>query len=123
MEMGQTTNTASRDGALPGWFRGACFVLILLLLHNPYLIAPGRAGGLNVSHLPSYRATLAASELQHFLPASAQSDFTAEAAPPSSGLGPLEADRRQPPIIPSRVVSHPQQFWCASLWFRPPPPF
>jgi hypothetical protein len=98
-------------------------VLIVLLLHNPYLIAPANAGGLNVSHLPSYRATIAASELQHFTPPSAQSDFAAQAAPSWNDLAPLQADWRQTRITPSQVASNPKQFWCASLWFRPPPPF
>jgi hypothetical protein len=97
--------------------------LIVLLFHNPYLIAPARAGGLNVSHLPSYRATIAASELQHFSPAGAQNDFTAQAAPSWNDLGPLQADWRQPRITPSQVASSPKQFWFASLWFRPPPLF
>ena len=76
-----------------------------------------------MSHLPSYRATIASSELQHFTPVSAQNDFTAQAAPPSNDLGPFEANWRQPRMVSSKVVSNPQQFWCASLWFRPPPPF
>ena len=121
--MSRKTNPAIGAGTLPGWFRGACFALIVLLLHNPFLIAPARADGLNVSHLPSYRATIAASELQHFTPASAQYDFTAQAAQSWNDLAPLQADWRQPRITPSQVVSNPQQFWCPSLWFRPPPPF
>jgi hypothetical protein len=121
--MSQRTNPASGAGPLPGWFRYACFALIVLLLHNPFLIAPARADGLNVSHLPSYRATIAASELQHFTPASAQNDFTAKAALSWNNLGLLQADWRHPRITFSQVVSHSQQFWCASLWFRPPPPF
>src|SRR5580700_509309 len=121
--MSQRTNPASGAGPLPGWFRYACFALIVLLLHNPFLIAPARAGGLNVSHLPSYRATIAASELQHFTPASARNDFTAQAAPSWNDLAAVEADWRQPRITPSEGVRNSPQFWCASLWFRPPPPF
>jgi hypothetical protein len=107
--MGRKTTPASRARTLPGWFRGACFALIVLLLHNPYLTAPARAGGVNVSHLPSYRATIASSELQHFTPVSAaQNDFTAEASPSWTDLGPFEANWRQPRITCSKVVLNPQ---------------
>jgi hypothetical protein len=121
--MSRETNPASVAGILPVWFRGACFALIVLLLHNPYLIAPAKAGGINVSHLPSYRATIAASELQHFTPTNVQYAFTAQAGPAWRDLLPLQADWRQPRITASQVVSPPQQFWCAGLWFRPPPAF
>jgi hypothetical protein len=97
--------------------------LIVLLLHNPFLIAPAKAGGLSVAHLPSYRATVAASELQHFMPASAENEFAVQVATFWNGPAPLQVDGLQPRITPSHVVSNSRQFWCASLWFRPPPPF
>jgi hypothetical protein len=110
-------------GAVPGWFRAMCLVLIVLLVHNPYLMAPAMAGGVNLSHPPSYRATIAASELQHFTPPGSQSVFPALAGPASKDLEPLPADGRHTQIHRSQVASPPQQFWCAGLWFRPPPLF
>ena len=119
--MSRETNPASGGAALPNWFRAVCFVLIVLLAHNPYLMAPLKAGGLNVSHRPSYRATIAASELQHFTPPENQSVLTALAVVISADLAPLQQDERQAVVYCSQVLSPPQQFWCASLWFRPPP--
>src|SRR5580658_5140423 len=113
MVMSRETNPCAGAATLPSWFRAVCLSLIVLLVHNPYLIAPAKAGGLNVSHLPSYRATLAASELQHFSPVSAKRHFTAQAFPPWNGFGPLQPDSWQPVIAHSQVVSPPQQFWCS----------
>jgi hypothetical protein len=115
------THSQRMGSALPHWCRGICFALIILLIHNPYLVAPAMAGGLHVSHLPSYRATIAASELQHFTPSPAQHAVIVQAGPRSSDLDPLQPDGRQPRFTSSQVVSRPQRFLSADLWFRPPP--
>jgi hypothetical protein len=119
--MSRETNLAGGAGALPNWFRCVCFALIVLLIHNPYLSAPGKAGGLNVCHPPSYRATIAASELQHFTPPASQNAFTPPATFGWKVLEPLQADGRHSLVYVSQVASPPQQFWRAGLWFRPPP--
>ena len=119
--MSQETNPAVRLGALPRWFPLVCFALIILLIHNPYLIAPGMAGGLSLCHPPSYRATIAASELQHFTPPAGQNAFTPPATLVWKDFEPLQADGHHPLIYVSQVASPPQQFWRAGLWFRPPP--
>ena len=119
--MSRETKRFAGAAALPGWFRAVCLALIVLLIHNPYLIAPAKAGGLNISHRPSYRATVAASELQHFTPASAKSLFTVQAALLWNGFGLSQPDGGQPRIVSPQVASPPQQFWCSSLRFRPPP--
>src|SRR5580704_11658762 len=43
-----------------------CMLLVFLFLHNPYLSAPGSAGGLNVKHPASHRATVGSSELERY---------------------------------------------------------
>jgi hypothetical protein len=119
--MSRETNPAVSVGALPRWFPLVCFALIILLIHNPYLTGPSGVDGLNVSHRPSYRATIAASELQHFSAPGNPNAFTALAARVSKDFEPLQADARQPLVYVSQVASPPQQFWRAGLWFRPPP--
>src|SRR5579863_3967868 len=119
--MSLETNASAGAGTLPNWFAAVCLALIVLLIHNPYILAPAKAAGLNVSHLPSYRATVAASELQHFTPASAKSLFTVRAGLLWNGFGPSEPGGAQPHIVGPQVASPPQQFWCPSLRFRPPP--
>jgi hypothetical protein len=119
--MSRQTIRAPKAGALPSWFRAVCVALIVLLAHNPYLIAPAISGGLNFSHHPSYRATVAASELQHFTPQDDQNSIDAILVRPLNVLDPLQTDGRQPRIYTSQVLSPQLQFWFAGLWFRPPP--
>jgi hypothetical protein len=119
--MSRQTIPASKAGALPTWFRAVCLALIILLAHNPYLLAAATAGGLTFAHPPSYRATLAASELQHFSPPGNETALHAVPVRISLGLDPLQADERQPSIYTSQVLSPQPQFWSAGLWFRPPP--
>ncbi|HEY2547269.1 MAG TPA: hypothetical protein VGI46_14470 [Candidatus Acidoferrum sp.] len=119
--MSRQTIPASKACALPGWFRVVCLALIILLAHNPYLIAATTAGGLTIAHPPSYRATVAASELQHFSPPGNETALHAVPVRISVGLGLLQADERQPRIYSSQVLSPQPQYWSAGLWFRPPP--
>jgi hypothetical protein len=100
-----------------------CLFLVFSLLYNPFLTAPRTASGLEVCHPASHRATVGASELQHFVSAAGQ-DF-----PGFTDLAPTEVPvlLPAPPGSISFPVSHglypPQQLLCASLWFRPPPAF
>jgi hypothetical protein len=111
----------AKSGTLPNWFRAVCLALVILLAHNPYLTVPATASGVNVSHHPSYRATVAASELQHFSPQDKQSSVDVVSVPTPNVLDPLKADERQPRVYSSQVLSPQPQFWSAGLWFRPPP--
>lgn len=119
--MRRETNPSVGAGTLPSWFRALCFLLMVLLIHNPYLIAPLNADGLNVSHRPSYRATVGTSELQHFSPPDNQSALTALAVRRSNDPVPVLQDDRYPFASSAEVLSPPQQFWFSGLWFRPPP--
>ena len=119
--MSLETNPVAGIAMLPRWFRAVCFVLVVLLIQNPYLVAPAAAGGLNVSHPPSYRATIAASELQHFSPPDNQTVLAALAVLLSAGLALQRQHERRVFVYSAQVFSPPQQFWRAGLWFRPPP--
>jgi len=106
-------STASRKT----WF---CVLLGLLLLNNPFLTITTSSHGLSIQHPPSFRATVAASELQHFSPVDGQ----AFAAPELGTFSPLllQPDREvysavSPTVALPRVISD----FSASLWFRPPP--
>lgn len=100
-----------------------CLFLAFCLVYNPFLTVQRTAGGLEVCHPASHRATVGASELQHFLSVAGQ-DFLGFA-----DLAPAEVPVLLPalPGLISFHVSHglypPQQLLCASLWFRPPPAF
>lgn len=99
-----------------------CLLLPLLLLCNPFLATSESSGALSLCHAPSYRATVASSELLKFKSpesreaiAIADRDFlegftlVQPKLQPSAGYGDTEA------LFP------PDQFLSGNLWFRPPP--
>jgi hypothetical protein len=106
---------------LPKWQIGVCLLLAALVLYNPYLAARDSAAGLCLRHAASNRATVGASELQHFTPANPRGILaTADAVSP----------QQFPPIALHAICAHvlileeilvPVQLFCSSLWFRPPP--
>lgn len=94
----------------------------MLFLYNPYLAAQGTSGALSVGHPPSYRATVAASELSKL-------------ENPESREGIAIANRDllegflllQPKLQTftghrdTEVLFPVDQFLSGNLWFRPPP--
>jgi hypothetical protein len=99
-----------------------CLLLSLLFLYNPYLAVQGPSGALSVGHRPSYRATVAASELSKIEnPESRESIAIA-----NPGL--FEAFHLLQPQLQA-LAGHrdtedlhaADQFLSGNLWFRPPP--
>jgi hypothetical protein len=114
------THSPERSAA-PRWHAQVCFCLALFLLYNPYLAAPGSTNGLNVRHPASNRATVGASELQHFSPADGKQKLSTSAVDSAEHFFSI-ADLSSQAFEPSpQVVSPAQQFFGSSLWFRPPP--
>jgi hypothetical protein len=101
------------------WQSMVCLLLALFLLYNPFLTAPRTAGGLEVRHPVSHRATVGASELQHFTNTISQEliDFDVPAVTPFL----LPALSKRNFLRASSEAHTPQKFLCASLFFRPPP--
>jgi hypothetical protein len=98
-----------------------CFFLALFLLYNPFMAATSSPGGLNVRHPASNRATVGASELQHFSPADGLDKLSTPAAPAVLPFVSFpEVSSRLFDLFP-QVVTPPQQFFGSGLWFRPPP--
>ena len=112
----------ARDGyAMPKWHAVVCLCLALLLLYNPYMSAPGSTNGLNVRHPASNRATVGASELQHFSPADGKLKFSTHAVASVEQLLRIpDLSSKTLEFFP-QVVFSAQQFFGSSLWFRPPP--
>lgn len=115
-----STHSPERS-ALPRWHAGVCFCLALFLLYNPYLAAPGSTNGLNVRHPASNRATVGASELQHFSPADGKDKLAMPAIVPAEHYLSIPGFSFQALDFLSQVVSPAQQFFGSNLWFRPPP--
>jgi hypothetical protein len=107
--------------ATPRWRSWICFCLALFLFYNPYMAAPGSTGGLSFCHPASNRATVGASELQHFSPADGKDKLSTPAIAPAESFLSLPAPSSQTFQLSLQVASPEQQFFGSSLWFRPPP--
>jgi len=101
--------------------RWICFFLAFFLLYNPFQAASQSSNAMDVCHPASNRATVGASELQHFTPAAGWDSL------PAVDLADVEIPAPQPMVtvetslaVP-RLVVPPQQFFGSGLWFRPPP--
>jgi len=101
-----------------GW---VCLLLATLLLYNPFFAVPHSGNGLDIGHRASHRATVGASELQHFSP------IDGWGALPAIDTGTAAVVLPQPelaaqfffPLLPTPKFS--QRFFGPGLWFRPPP--
>jgi hypothetical protein len=116
----QSTHSRERS-AVPRWQSLVCFCLALFLIYNPYLAAPGSTNALNVRHPASNRATVGASELQHFSPADGKHKLLTPAVASLQHLFSIPDLSSQAFELFPQVVSPAHQFFGSSLWFRPPP--
>ena len=111
-----------RGGAFPTWQVALCLLLAALVVYNPYLSATDSSVGLCLRHSASFRATLGASELQHFTPIDSIAMLAATAIIALAHFLQFhlpESSERHTDVT-QRVVP-PEQALPASLWFRPPP--
>ena len=99
-----------------------CLLVALLALYNPFLSVASSSRALSINHIPSYRATVASSELQHFSPTDGRKTFSV----PVTVL--LDWFALSVTLSVGRAIEgstqhiHACQHLCADLWFRPPPP-
>ena len=111
----------SPDGGkrLPMWHRWICVLLVGLLLYNPFTALASASDGLAYQALARHRASVGASEMQHFAPVKAetgQPDVTVAAQ-----KGDLPAPREETRLPSGRVHLPLLLEGMTSLWFRPPP--
>jgi hypothetical protein len=103
-----------------------CLLLGLLFLYNPFFTVHEVPGNIQVCHPPSYRATVASSELRRctidpaepLIPATgALTILPIEVTAPACAV-PTSLRAAQPE---DDVSPFPQEIVVAGLWFRPPP--
>jgi hypothetical protein len=102
------------------WRICLCVLLIGLVIYNPFIALSGSSGDLSYEKLARNRATIGASELQHFSPVldpTVQPDVAVEI----SDAEPAAAVQETQPGMVQREVTPLQPELLASLWFRPPP--
>ena len=113
-----TRDTRKRPQAV--WELCLSLLLIALLLYNPFLALLGHSDGLTYQALARHRATVGASELDHFAPV--QADSAQLAAIVEKIFIRLTPDKKE---FPTRILQDPKLpqpvELIASVWFRPPP--
>ena len=105
---------------LPPWRVCLCVFLIVLVVYNPFAALNGPSGNLSYDQLARNRASVGASELQHFSPVSnpgVQSDLDVDARAAVlirciQEHQPCRDQREEFPLEPAML---------AEIWFRPPP--
>src|ERR1700740_404123 len=107
------------DNRRPEWGAWVCVLLVGLLLYNPFLAFASASHGRGYQALTRHRASVGASEMQHFAPvqvekAPADVSVAAEISelpePQEEGL--LTSGPEHLPLLLEGMTSH---------WFRPPP--
>ena len=110
-----------RSGAFPTWQVALCLLLAALVVYNPYLSATDSSAGLCVRHSASFRATLGASELQHFTPKDSIDMLAAATIVLAHFLEFRLPESSERYTGSSQRVALPEETFPASLWIRPPP--
>jgi hypothetical protein len=99
-----------------------CLLLPILLLCNPFLAPSDSPGPLAIHHPPSYRATVASSELQKFKNPESHEPIVVvdhDALEAFSLLLPRLHSSAE--CLDTEAPFLPDQFLSGNLWFRPPP--
>jgi len=104
-------------------YRWVCLLLATLLLYNPFIAGPRSGHSLEVCHPASHRATVGASEMQHFSPADGWGYLAALDVTETGVALPLLDLAAQSFLVSSSFPLFTQQFFGPGLWFRPPPAF
>ena len=112
---------SSRREYLSHWQVLLCFVLVGLLLYNPFAGLWGANDGLCYDHLARNRATVGASELQHFSPVSNSTNVQAELDIEIPAAGLLQIVSEETSRTDFKEVVAPQTEFFAPLWNKPPP--
>ena len=105
---------------LPRWRACLCLFLIVLVVYNPFATLNGSSGNLSYDKLARNRASVGASELQHFSPVmnpGVQSDLDVD----SRGAELIRCDQENQPGRDQREMTPSEPAMLAGVWFRPPP--
>jgi hypothetical protein len=103
------------------WRSGLCLLLAVLFLYSPFFTIYGSSHSLKVQQLPSYRGTVASSELRRFTVAPLQLLLgSTDRAIVVRILCPAMVSSFGPPPEFAQVPFQ-QQALLSNFWFRPPP--
>jgi hypothetical protein len=97
-----------------------CLLLPLLFLCNPFLSTPASASGLSLLHPPSYRATVASSELLKFKNPDHLDASTIADCKESVGFQLFQPQPSAPRVTAEELLPAVHSL-SGNVWFRPPP--
>ena len=100
---------------------GVCFFLSVLFFYNPFLTVYGSSPVLKVQHPPSFRATVASSELQLSRVSQVQPEVSAPLETVLEAVAPAAAPGINAEAALELPLDFQPQIMAESLWFRPPP--
>ena len=97
-----------------------CLLLPLLFLCNPFLSTPDSASGLSLLHPPSYRATVASSELLKFKNPDNLDAPAFACCEEIEGFLLFQLQPSAPRVNAEELLPAVHSFF-GNVWFRPPP--
>jgi hypothetical protein len=95
-------------------------LLVLLVIYNPFAVLHGSSSSLSYETLARNRASIGASELQHFSPVS-NPQLQPDVQVHLRGVEPAPCVEEQEPSGDQREVIAWEPQLLAGVWFRPPP--
>jgi hypothetical protein len=98
-----------------------CLLLVGLLLYNPFLALIHSYSGLSLHRLPRNRATVGASELQHFSPVTSTLAAELQAVKSIGVEVPVLGEKEFPLAAVDSHSAMMRRDFASNLWFRPPP--
>jgi hypothetical protein len=113
-------NITEAAGRWTVWHVCVSVILIGLVLYNPFFVLASHSDGLAYQTLACHRATVGASEMQHYAPVQekgAQSEVTVEEIFPEFVV---EHEEYPAPVFQEEALPQRPEL-IASFWFRPPP--
>lgn len=121
MLMGIRSKRVGQPAVISGWQSLVCLLLIALLLYNPFVALIHSHAGLTVHHPPRNRATVGASELQHYTPVGKNLSVVATREPCAIELF-VQVTQEKAPLATEVSPFQPiRSDFSSNLWFRPPP--
>ena len=113
-------NSQKRESRLTLWQVCVSVLLIGLVLYNPFLVLGNQADGLAYQSMARHRATVGASEMQHFTPVRAE-QAQAEATVEEIATELVVEKKESPAAKFHEEALPPEPELIARLWIRPPP--
>jgi hypothetical protein len=103
------------------WCLGLCLFLAALFLHNPFFTIYGSSPGLKLQHPPSFRGTVASSELRMSRVTEVQPKIYTPEEAVLDAVVPFALAVVDSGVPQDEHLDFQPQTFSENFWFRPPP--